>query len=125
MLAANGRDLRTVALRPHLIWGPGDPHILPRLAAKARGGSLALPGPDKLVDTVFVADQARLTYSHVDRIIAGGIMPAAQAVTLEAGKEMGVAVKLKGFVRYEVGEGIEKAASDFAAEVASFAQPKQ
>ncbi len=37
-----------------------------------------------------------------------------------AGKEMGVPVKLKGFVRYEVGEGIEKAASDFAAEVAAF-----
>jgi elongation factor Ts len=39
-------------------------------------------------------------------------------------KEFGAAVKLVGFVRYEVGEGIEKAASDFAAEVASFAQPK-
>lgn len=42
----------------------------------------------------------------------------------KAGKEMGASVKLKGFARYEVGEGIEKAASDFAAEVASFAQPK-
>jgi elongation factor Ts len=40
------------------------------------------------------------------------------------GKEFGTPVKLKGFVRYEVGEGIEKAVSDFAAEVASFAQPK-
>jgi elongation factor Ts len=29
-------------------------------------------------------------------------------------------VKLKGFVKFEVGEGIEKAASDFAAEVAAF-----
>jgi elongation factor Ts len=36
-----------------------------------------------------------------------------------AAKEMGVAVKLTGFVRYEVGEGIEKAENDFAAEVAS------
>ena len=39
-------------------------------------------------------------------------------------KEFGTAVKLVGFVRYEVGEGIEKVASDFAAEVASFTQPK-
>jgi elongation factor Ts len=31
-------------------------------------------------------------------------------------------VKLKGFVKFEVGEGIEKAVSDFAAEVASFAK---
>jgi nucleoside-diphosphate-sugar epimerase len=54
VLAANDERLRTVALRPHLIWGPGDPHILPRLAAKARRGKLALPGPDKVVDTIFV-----------------------------------------------------------------------
>ena len=37
-----------------------------------------------------------------------------------AAKEFGVPVQLKGFVRYEVGEGVEKTASDFAAEVASF-----
>jgi nucleoside-diphosphate-sugar epimerase len=58
VLAANCEALKTVALRPHLIWGPGDPHILPRLAAKARGGTLALPGPDKLVDTIFVENAA-------------------------------------------------------------------
>jgi elongation factor Ts len=38
---------------------------------------------------------------------------------------MGAAVKLTAFVRYEVGEGIEKAVNDFAAEVASFAKPKE
>ena len=43
-----------------------------------------------LVDAVFVADKATLTYSHVDRIIAGGIMPVGQPLTLEADKEMGV-----------------------------------
>lgn len=37
-----------------------------------------------------------------------------------AAKNMGAEVKLKGFVKFEVGEGIEKAASDFAAEVAAF-----
>jgi elongation factor Ts len=42
-----------------------------------------------------------------------------------AGKNMGAPVKLKGFLKFEVGEGIEKATSDFAAEVAAFAQPKQ
>ena len=43
-----------------------------------------------LIDTVFNADEASLTYSHVDRIIAGGIMPVNTAVGLEAGREMGV-----------------------------------
>lgn len=43
-----------------------------------------------LVDPVFEADRAKLTYSHVDRIIAGGLMPVGEPVTLEADKEMGV-----------------------------------
>jgi nucleoside-diphosphate-sugar epimerase len=59
VLQANGGELRTVALRPHLIWGPGDPHILPRLISKARGGKLVLPGPDKVIDTIFVENAAR------------------------------------------------------------------
>jgi elongation factor Ts len=42
-----------------------------------------------------------------------------------AGKNMGAPVILKGFVKFEVGEGIEKAASDFAAEVAAFNKPKE
>jgi nucleoside-diphosphate-sugar epimerase len=59
VLAASGSALRTVALRPHLIWGPGDPHILPRLVQKSRGGSLALPGPGKIIDTIFVENAAQ------------------------------------------------------------------
>ena len=58
VIAANDEQLRTTALRPHLIWGPGDPHILPRLRDKARGGKLALPAPDKIIDTVFVENAA-------------------------------------------------------------------
>ena len=59
VLGAGDSHLKCAALRPHLIWGPGDPHILPRLAEKARGGSLALPGPDKIIDTIFVENAAQ------------------------------------------------------------------
>ncbi len=58
VIAANDEKLKTTALRPHLIWGPGDPHILPRLRDKASGGKLALPAPDKIIDTVFVENAA-------------------------------------------------------------------
>lgn len=45
VLAANGGDgLATVALRPHLIVGPDDPHLLPRLVARAKAGKLAIVG---------------------------------------------------------------------------------
>jgi len=43
-----------------------------------------------LIDPVFVPDEANLVYSHIDRIIVGGIMPVNKALTLTAGKEMGV-----------------------------------
>lgn len=41
------------------------------------------------IETIFVADEANLTYSHVDRIIAGGIMPVSKEVRLEGSKELG------------------------------------
>jgi nucleoside-diphosphate-sugar epimerase len=55
VLAANDERLATVALRPHLIWGPGDTQLLPRFAEKWRAGRLRLcSGPPKLVDTVYI-----------------------------------------------------------------------
>jgi nucleoside-diphosphate-sugar epimerase len=47
VLAANSPALRTVALRPHLIWGAGDPHLVPRLLARARAGRLRIVGDGK------------------------------------------------------------------------------
>lgn len=44
VLAANGPALRTVALRPHLIWGVGDPHLVPRVLARAQAGRLRIIG---------------------------------------------------------------------------------
>ena len=45
VLAANGQDdLTTVALRPHLIWGPRDNHLLPRMIQRARRGRLRRVG---------------------------------------------------------------------------------
>ncbi|MGL5379478.1 5-dehydro-4-deoxy-D-glucuronate isomerase [Clostridium sp.] len=43
-----------------------------------------------LVEEIFVNDRIELTYSHVDRIIFGGVKPVYNELKLEAGKEMGV-----------------------------------
>ncbi|MCF6226317.1 MAG: NAD-dependent epimerase/dehydratase family protein [Xanthomonadales bacterium] len=59
VLAENGNGLQAVALRPHLIWGPDDPHILPRLMKKVRRGKLSLPAPEKIIDTIFVENAAQ------------------------------------------------------------------
>ncbi len=44
VLAANSSSLRTCALRPHLVWGPGDTQIIPRLLRQGRSGRLRIVG---------------------------------------------------------------------------------
>lgn len=60
VLNANDASLTTCALRPHLIWGPGDVHFVPRLFEKRRKGKLRLLGAgEHLVDTIYVDNAAR------------------------------------------------------------------
>jgi nucleoside-diphosphate-sugar epimerase len=59
VMAAHSRDLATVALRPHLVWGPGDPHLIPRVLARARAGRLRIVGEGRnRVDMVHVENAA-------------------------------------------------------------------
>jgi nucleoside-diphosphate-sugar epimerase len=59
VLAANGRwGLATCALRPHLIFGPGDPHLVPRLLARARAGKLVRIGDGANEVTLCAVDNA-------------------------------------------------------------------
>jgi nucleoside-diphosphate-sugar epimerase len=59
VLAAHCPELGTVALRPHLIWGPGDPHLVPRILARARAGRLRIVGKGtNRVDMVHVENAA-------------------------------------------------------------------
>lgn len=59
VLAANCAELSTVSLRPHLIWGPGDNHLYPRLIQRARQGRLRRVGAGKnVVDTTYIDNAA-------------------------------------------------------------------
>src|SRR5207237_4860169 len=65
VLAANGaRGLATVALRPHLVFGPGDPHLIPRLLDRARRGRLLAVGDRKNRISLTYVDNA--AHAHVD-----------------------------------------------------------
>jgi nucleoside-diphosphate-sugar epimerase len=67
VLAATDRNLRTVALRPHQIWGPGDPHFVPRLIARAK--ELKQIGSGKnLVDTTYIDNAADAHLLAADRL---------------------------------------------------------
>lgn len=55
VLQANDTNLATVAIRPHLIWGPGDPHLVPRLLEKAQKNKLVQVGDGKnKVDIIYI-----------------------------------------------------------------------
>ncbi len=72
VLAADGDLLRTVALRPHMIWGPDDPHFLPRFVERRRAGQLARIGAgDPLVDTVYVDNAADAHVLALQRLVDG------------------------------------------------------
>jgi nucleoside-diphosphate-sugar epimerase len=72
VLAANGDQLATVALRPRLIWGPGDQHLLPRLVQRARAGRLRLVGSgDNLIDTTYIDNAAQAHMDAFERLVPG------------------------------------------------------
>ncbi len=73
VLRANDKDLATVALRPHLIWGPGDNHLVPRILARAKAGSLRRIGSKiNLVDCVYVDNAA-----HAHLLAAESLWPGS------------------------------------------------
>jgi elongation factor Ts len=98
-----------------------DPAVVARergvLTEKAR----ATGKPDNVIEKI--VDSGLKTYfkevSLVDQpFVHDGSKTVAQAVK-EAEKAAGAPIVLKGFVRFALGEGIEKETSDFAAEVAA------
>lgn len=77
VLAANGPGFATVALRPHLIFGPGDTNLLPRVVTRAKAGALPIVGTGKnKVDMTFVDNAA---WAHLDAANALGSADAACA----------------------------------------------
>ncbi|MBI3296863.1 MAG: NAD-dependent epimerase/dehydratase family protein [Elusimicrobia bacterium] len=72
-LSANDSGLAVVALRPHLVWGPGDNHIVPRLAARARTGSLRrITGKVCLVDSTYIDNAVDAHLAAAERLPAVG-----------------------------------------------------
>lgn len=87
VLAANGPDLKTCALRPHLIWGPGDNNLLPRLIEKNRAGRLRLPAAEKLIDTVYIDNAARAHVLALDNL-AGPASAAGKPYFISNGEPL-------------------------------------
>lgn len=74
VLAANGvQGVATCSLRPHLIWGPRDNHLIPRLVARAKAGRLRRVGPGtNRISMVYVENAAAAHLLAADQLKLGG-----------------------------------------------------
>lgn len=77
VLESNGQEgLLTCSLRPHLIWGPGDRHLVPRLLDRARRGRLRRVGDGtNLIDMVYVDNAAAAHLLAADRLVPESPVP--------------------------------------------------
>ncbi len=88
VIAANGPALATVALRPHLIWGPGDNHLLPRIVERARAGRLRFIGkPGKRIDTTYI-DNAVAAHLLAAASLEPGAPQAGRAYFISNGEPL-------------------------------------
>lgn len=75
VLAASDDRLRSCALRPHLIWGPRDSHLVPRLIDRARSGKLRRVGDGtNLIDVVYVENAAQAHLQAADAMADSPVM---------------------------------------------------
>jgi nucleoside-diphosphate-sugar epimerase len=98
VLAANGPQLATCALRPHLIWGPEDNHLVPRIVARARAGRLRIIGDGQnLIDSIYIDNAA---YAHLLALnrLAPGMPLAGRVYFLSQGEPLPAAVLINRIV---------------------------
>jgi nucleoside-diphosphate-sugar epimerase len=80
VLAANDSDrLRTIALRPHLIWGPRDNHLIPRLIEKAMSGRLRRVGDGTNVVSVAYVENVAAAHLQAEASLAQSDRAAGRA----------------------------------------------
>ncbi len=70
-LAADSSDLSVVAIRPHLVWGPGDTQLVARIVERGRTGRLPLIGSGAaLVDSTYVSNAVDARVAALDHCVA-------------------------------------------------------
>ena len=90
VLQANDGTLATVALRPHLIWGPEDNHLVPRILERGAKGALRRIGTrDCLVDTIYIDNAAIAHLQAADRLEIGSVV-AGKVYFLSQGEPLPV-----------------------------------
>ena len=95
-LEADGRDLRVTAVRPHIVWGPGDTQLVERVLDRAgRGRMPLLDHGAALIDTTYIDNAAEAVVRALERIE----WAHGQALVVTNGQPRTVAEILTGMCR--------------------------
>jgi nucleoside-diphosphate-sugar epimerase len=72
VIESNSNDLAAVSMRPHLIWGPGDNNLLPRIISRAKNGRLRrIGGGEPRIDPIYIDNAARAHFLAAERLEPG------------------------------------------------------
>ena len=72
---AHSRELATVSLRPHLVWGPGDKNVVPRVLALAKAGRLKIIG----------SGRNKVDVTHISNVVDAHLLAEQSAATAVGG----------------------------------------
>jgi nucleoside-diphosphate-sugar epimerase len=103
LLSSNDTELRTLSLRPHLIWGPGDTHIIPGLIERAKQGKMIKVGDGKNIASTgrpyFITNgEPRNVWEFIGEILkAAGLGPIKRSVP--AGPALAYGVLLETYYK--------------------------
>ena len=75
IIEANDKNLLTVSLRPHLIWGPGDTNLIPRLLERAKKGNLMIVGSGhNIIDNTFIDNAVDAHILAAEKLVDGSVV---------------------------------------------------
>lgn len=95
-IAANSSHMGTVAIRPHLVWGPGDEQLVGRIVERARQGRLVMVGQGSaLVDATYIDNAVTALVAAVDAA-APGATCAGRAYVIANGEPRTVRELMQG-----------------------------
>ncbi|MCX5794631.1 MAG: NAD-dependent epimerase/dehydratase family protein [Elusimicrobia bacterium] len=120
VLSSNTASLATVALRPHLVWGPGEDKLISRLIEKARSGELRrIGGFNKKVDTTFLEDAAEAHRLALEKLAPGGLI-SGRAYFITGGEPLPVWDVINAILNAAGLPPVTKTVSPLAAKLAAW-----
>jgi len=96
---SNGKRLLTVSLRPHLVWGPGDPNLAPRILERARANRLVLVGGGHAIVDATHLDSAVHAHLCAWDALAPGAACAGRTYFIAQGEPMPIREIIFGIIR--------------------------